>query len=150
MDKNYIIELIKDNRLQEAIKAIEKASEGSHLHNQVILLSSSYAEYAQMNRAATQDFQTLEMQRAKITSSLVSFVDELSPEDFNKINAPQKRKTYASTAEAMGGIDKKWYYIGGGVLLFFLILLLLPKGNDEKAQELIAARQFHPWEACPA
>ncbi len=130
MDKNYIIELLKANRLQEAIKAIEKASEGSHLHNQVIMLSSSYAEYVQLNRSATQDFQTLEMQRAKITNSLLSFLDELAPEAFDKADVPQTRRTYSPPAPTTGGIDKKWYYMGGGALLLLLILIFSPKGND--------------------
>jgi Effector-associated domain 11 len=133
MDRNYIVELIKDNRLQEALKAIEKATEGSHLHNQVILLSSSYAEYAQMNRAATQDFQTLEMQRAKITNSLLSFLDELSPDAFEKVSNTQTRKTYVEPVQESKTIDKKWYYIGGGVLLLLLIILLLPKGDNQTA-----------------
>lgn len=135
MDRNYIVELIKDNRLQEALKVIEKATEGSHLHNQAIMLSSSYAEYAQLNRNATQDFQTLEMQRAKITNSLLSFLDELSPEDFEKAQTTKTRKTHTSPDEPIGGIDKKWYYIGGGAVLLLLILILSSKGDSNPAAQ---------------
>jgi hypothetical protein len=134
MDRNYIVELIKDNRLQEAIKAIEKASEGSHLHNQVIMLSSSYAEYAELNRSATEDFETLQMQRAKITNRLLSVLDEISPEDLEKVTPPPavlKRPNYApqpseaSSLDTIGGIDKKWVMIGGGALAFLLVLYLI-------------------------
>ncbi len=134
MDRNYIVELIKANRLQEALKAIEKASEGSHLHNQAIMLSSSYAEYAQLNRTATQDFQTLEMQRAKITNSLLSFLDELAPEDFDKITASQARTTHTHTAPTTDGIDKKKYWYGaGGLVLVLLLIFFLTRPHDEPA-----------------
>lgn len=124
MDKNYIIELLKANRLQEALKAIEQASEGSHLHNQVIMLSSSYAEYVQLNRSATQDFQTLEMQRAKITNSLLSFLDELAPEDFEKADVQQTRiyqTPQTPQPSATIGINKNYLYIGGGILLLIIL-----------------------------
>lgn len=121
MDRNYIVELIKDNRLQEALKAIEKASEGTHLHNQAIMLSSSYAEYAKMNRSATQDFQTLEMQRAKITNSLLSFLDELSPEDFDKAAVKTTHTYKAPQPTPTVGINKNYLYIGGAVLLLLII-----------------------------
>ncbi len=131
MDKNYIIELLKENRLQEAIKAIEKASEGSHLHNQVIMLSSSYAEYVQLNRSATQDFQTLEMQRAKITNSLLSFLDELAPEDFEKAVGPQSRIDYVPPPSPTIGINKNYLYVGGGILLLFILYLAFSGPSED-------------------
>ncbi len=136
MDKNYIIELIQENRLQEAIKAIEKASKGSHLHNQVIMLSSSYAEYTELNRSATEDFETLQMQRAKITNRLLSVLDEISPEDLEKVTPPTPKQassavpqaTYAppqAEAATFGGIDKKWLMYGGGALALLLVIYLI-------------------------
>ncbi len=120
MDRNYIVELIKANRLQEALQAIEQASKGSHLHNQAIILSASYAEYAQLNRNATQDFQTLEMQRAKITNSLLSFLDELSPDDFEKVPIKQRNVPYTPQTESVK-IDKKYLYIGGALILLLIL-----------------------------
>ena len=122
MDRNYIVELIKDNRLQEALNAIEKASQGSHLHNQAIMLSSAYAEYAQANRTATQDFQTLEMQRAKITNSLLSFLDELSPEDFDKASARKQTIQYTPEPTFIDKVKEKWYWYAGGALVLFIII----------------------------
>jgi Effector-associated domain 11 len=130
MDRNYIVELIKENRLQEAIKVVEKAAKGSHLHNEIIMLSSSYSEYAQLNRSATQDFQTLEIQRAKITNSLLSFLDELSPEELAQLEMPKKQIQYAQSDESnqsvetmtkTTGIDPKMYLYGAGALLLLAI-----------------------------
>jgi hypothetical protein len=131
MDKNYIVELIKENRLQEAIKVIEKAAKGSHLHNQVIMLSSSYSEYSQLNRSATQDFQTLEIQRAKITNSLLSFLDELSPEELAKVEVAQMQAQYVQVDEPIAqttkttGIDPKMFLYGAGSLLLLAIAYLV-------------------------
>lgn len=132
MDRNYIVELIKENRLQEAIKAIEKASKGSHLHNQVILLSSSYAEYAELNRSATEDFETLQMQRAKITNRLLSFLDEISPEDLEKVAPPPKQSNYTppQTQTSAPTFDKKWLLYGGGALAVLLVIFLIASGGD--------------------
>ena len=130
MDRNYIVELIKANRLQEALKAIEKASQGSHLHNQAIILSASYAEYAQLNRTAAQDFQTLEMQRAKITNSLLSFLDELSPDDLEKVSLTPKHVEYTPPSSTIS-FNKNYLYIGGGLLLL-LILYFAFSGSEPK------------------
>jgi hypothetical protein len=125
MDRNYIVELIKENRLQEAIKVIEKAAKGSHLHNEIIMLSSTYSEYAQMNRSATQDFQTLEIQRAKITNSLLSFLDELSPEELAEVEMPTKQTQYvqqhAEPVAQTTGVNPKMYLYGAGALLLLAI-----------------------------
>jgi Effector-associated domain 11 len=141
MDKNYIIELIQQNCLQEAIKAIEKASKGSHLHNQVIMLSSSYAEYTELNRSATEDFETLQLQRAKITNRLLSVLDEIPPEDLEKVMPPPapKQPTYTppqasytppQAEKAVFGMDKKWLMFGGGALAVLLLIFLIPLGDD--------------------
>lgn len=148
MDKNYIIELIQQNRLQEAIKAIEKASKGSHLHNQVIMLSSSYAEYTELNRSATEDFETLQLQRAKITNRLLSVLDEIPPEDLEKVTLPPPSQATSTPSRAthavpqttyappqaddskLWGIDKKWLMFGGGALAVLLLLMFMPLGDD--------------------
>ncbi len=148
MDKNYIVELIQQNRLQDAIKAVEKASKGGHLHNQVIMLVSSYAEYTELNLSATEDLETLQMQKAKITSRLLSVLDEIPPEDLEKVtppplpkqtsytppqatyNAPQA--TYAAPQAETSkffGIDKKWAMFGGGAFAVLLLLMMLPSGD---------------------
>lgn len=132
MDRNYIVELIKENRLQEAIKALEQASKGSHLHKDVIMLSSSYSEYAQMNRAATQDFQTLEMKRAKITDSLLSVLDDLSPEDFESVKVVPKYAQHTTSVPATG-FDKKWLLYGAGLLLVLVIAYLAFGGKNDSA-----------------
>lgn len=149
MDKNYIIELIQQNRLQEAIKAIEKASKGGHLHNQVIMLASSYSEYAELNRSATEDFETLQMQRAKITNRLLSVLDEIPPEDLEKVAPPPPKQATSTTSRAthaapqtayappqaddskLWGIDKKWLTFGGGALATLLLLMLLVSMCDD-------------------
>lgn len=135
MDRNYIVELIKENRLQEAIKAIEKASKGSHLHNQVILLSSSYAEYAELNRSATEDFETLQLQRAKITNRLLSFLDEISPEDLEKVTPTPKQSNYSPPQAQTSAptFDKKWLIYGGGALAVLLVIFLIASGGDTEA-----------------
>ena len=86
IDRDTIVEFISDNRLQEALQALEKLTRGTHLHNQVVVLSSSYAEYSQLNRNAAQDFQTLEMQRTRI-SNLYSDKNKKDVEIYKIINA---------------------------------------------------------------
>ena len=121
LDRETIVELIGDNRLQEALQALEKLTRGTHLHNQVVVLSSSYAEYSQLNRNAAQDFQTLEMQRTRISNSLLSFLDELSPDDYQKavhVSTPIVQTPIQST-----GVNYKWLFIGGGGVLALIILI---------------------------
>jgi hypothetical protein len=129
MDRNYIVELIKSNRLQEAIKAIENATQGTHLHNQVISISAAFAEYTRMNRSATEDFQTLDIQRAKITNNLLSVLDEVEPEAL-KDKRPTATTTTSSTTP-FGGINKMYLYIGGGVLGLLLLMFIFGGGGDE-------------------
>ena len=115
MDRNYIVELIKSSRLQEALKALEKATHGSHLHNDIIAISAAYSEYARQNRSATEDFQTLEIQRAKITNSLLSVLDEISPEDLDDA------KETANVASPPATFNKMYVY---GIVGFLALLIL--------------------------
>ena len=130
LDRDTIVELISDNRLQEALQALEKLTRGTHLHNQVVVLSSSYAEYSQLNRNAAQDFQTLEMQRTRISNSLLSFLDELSPDDYVRtvnVSTPIVQTPIQSTS-----VNYKWLLIGGGGVLALIILIaIFSGGNDE-------------------
>jgi hypothetical protein len=137
MDKNQIVELIKENRLQEALKVVEQASKNSHLHKDVIMLSSSYAEYSKLNRNATQDFQTLEIQRARITDQLLSVLEELSPSDMDKISAPRFAPTYqgAITPDTLWGLPKRYVYIGGAVLLILLLYFFLSPTEELEPTE---------------
>lgn len=129
MNRDTIVELISDNRLQEALQALEKLTRGTHLHNQVIVLSSSYAEYSQLNRNATQDFQTLEMQRTRISNSLLSFLDELSPDDYQKVARIEPVKQLPAQSS---NVNYKWLLIGGsGVLVILLVIGLLSKEKGE-------------------
>lgn len=147
MDRNYIVELIKDNRLQEALKAIEKASKGSHLHNQIIMLSSSYSEYAQLNRSATQDFQTLEIQRAKITNSLLSYLDELSPEELAEVDVPPKAIHYAepvAPTPKTTGIDPKMYMYAAGALLLLVIAYFVFSKSEADSTEPMPTNTSQP------
>lgn len=130
VNRDTIVELISDNRLQEALQALEKLTRGTHLHNQVVVLSSSYAEYSQLNRNATQDFQTLEMQRTRISNSLLSFLDELSPDDYQK--AVHISQPIVPTQTQSSSINYKWLFIGGGGVLALIILIaILSGGGDE-------------------
>lgn len=129
INRDSIVELISDNRLQEALQSLEKVTRGTHLHNQVVVLSSSYAEYSQLNRNATQDFQTLEMQRTRISNSLLSFLDELSPDDYDSaVQTPQPAK---QTVMQQMGDNKKWLYVGGGVLLVFILIAVFSNGDSD-------------------
>ncbi|TAE53827.1 MAG: hypothetical protein EAZ89_07105, partial [Bacteroidetes bacterium] len=88
MGRTQIIELVKLNRLNEAIGLLEKATQATPMYNQVILLSATYSEYIQSSRNATQDFQTLEVLRARIVNNILWYLDELSPEMLQKIASP--------------------------------------------------------------
>lgn len=129
MDRNTIVEFISDNRLQEALQALEKLTRGTHLHNQVVVLSSSYAEYSQLNRNASQDFQTLEMQRTRISNSLLSFLDELSPDDYQK--AEYAEPSFKQPPVQPSSAKYKWLLIGGGGVFALLALIgLLAENKD--------------------
>ena len=131
VDRDTIVELISDNRLQEALKALEKLTRGTHLHNQVVVLSSSYAEYSQLNRNAAQDFQTLEMQRTRISNSLLSFLDELSPDDYQKAVHIPTPVVPTPTQSTGAGVNYKWLFIGGGgVLALFILIAIFSRSND--------------------
>ena len=110
-------------------------------------MSSSYAEYTELNRSATEDFETLQLQRAKITNRLLSVLDEISPEDLEKVTPPPKQAPYTppqatyvapqttyapqqAGASTLWGIDKKLLMFGGGALAVLLLLLFIPLGDD--------------------
>lgn len=154
--RNLLVDLIKTNRLGDAINALEKATEGTPMHNQMILLAATHAEYVQLNRSATQDFQTLETQRARITQSLLSMLDELPPEALSKLpevaapQAPRATATASAPASkayqapppqaASGGIPKWLKYGGAGMLLLLLILMLIPS-EDAPAEATVPDTQ---------
>ncbi len=153
MEKNQLIELIKQNRINEALKLVEKAVEGTDLQNEVILLASTYSEYAKLNRSATEDFNTLDMQRNRIVNRLLSFLDDLPAETLQQIPTPppvMASSSHAATpqpafqpqsafqAQARPGADgapiwKKYglYIIGG--LVGLVILIGLMSGDPEEA-----------------
>jgi len=134
MDRDQIVELISDNRLQEAIDAIENASRGTHLHNQIILLSSSFAEYSQLNRNATQDFQTLEVQRARIISNLLALLDELSRAKTQKPSAAAtpSPNPFAPPPAPKTSAGRKWiWYAAGGLLVVIVLIIALSGGSDD-------------------
>ena len=130
INRDNIVELISDNRLQEALQALEKLTRGTHLHNQVVVLSSSYAEYTQLNRNAAQDFQTLEMQRTRISNSLLSFLDELSPEDYQKAAHIPTPVVQTPSQLTSAGVNYKWLFIGGGGVLALIILIAVFSNNN--------------------
>lgn len=136
MDRNYIVELIKANRLQEALKALEEASKGGYLHNDIINISAAFSEYTRLNRSATEDYQTLDIQRAKITNRILSVLDELSPEDLQAIAKPAVVHSMPKAAAATPSFfDNKTYLygtIGIAALIIIVLVLLLTgsKGND--------------------
>ncbi len=140
IDRDTIVEFISDNRLQEALQALEKLTRGTHLHNQVVVLSSSYAEYSQLNRNAAQDFQTLEMQRTRISNSLLSFLDELSPDDYQKAAyvEPSVKQPPVQSSSA----KYKWLLIGGGGVFALLVLIgLLSENKDVSTNTTVVPSQ---------
>jgi hypothetical protein len=139
MDRNYIVELIKSSRLQEALKALEKATHGSHLHNDIIAISAAYSEYARQNRSATEDFQTLEIQRAKITNSLLSVLDEISPEDLESI----KTSSIAPPPPPAASFNKMYLYGIVGFLALIILFFVFSGGDtvDETANTQTVTQQ---------
>ena len=104
------------------------------------MLSSSYSEYAQLNRSATQDFQTLEMQRAKITNSLLSYLDELSPEELAQVDVPPKAIHYAepvAQTPKTTSINPKMYMYAAGALLLLVIAYFIFSKSDSAEPEFI-------------
>lgn len=160
MDRNYIVELIKENRLQEALKAIEKASKDKHLKNEIIMLSSTYSEYAKANRTAAQDYETLEMQRAKITSRLLSILDEISPEDLEEVQVKPNRIAHSphstpeynpSPSQATPSATNKLYmYIASGLVVLAAIYMVVPKGTPTTPASTITATTATTTTATPA
>jgi Effector-associated domain 11 len=138
MDKNYIIELIKNNQLQDALKVMESASKEGDLHNDIISISATYSEYVRSNRSATEDFQTLEIQRARITKSMLSVLEDIPETAFEKLPKPALRET-PQTFSAPTQISEplsfftqyKSFVIGGGVVLFLLIGFCALSGDGD-------------------
>ena len=141
MDKNYIVELIKDNRLQDAIKALEAASKDGDLKNDLISISASYAEYARLNRTAAEDHETLSIQRARITNRLLSVLDEFTPEQLEAAPMPKitprteiaiettPRRTSNETPSFLQ--NKPLLYGIGGVLALLIIIFLVAGGSGD-------------------
>lgn len=148
MEKNLIIELIKQNRIAEAIDMLEKASIGTDTHHELILLASSFSDYAKKNRTATLDSHTLEMQRNQITNKVLYYLDEVPAEALSAIPSPPMRDTSSQqsqsqshhTAQSFAGHSqvpaqkasplKKYGLIGGGVIAVVVILFGLDGGDD--------------------
>ena len=140
MDKNYIVELIKDNRLQDAIKALEAASKDGDLKNDLISISASYAEYARLNRTAAEDHETLSIQRARITNRLLSVLDEFTPEQLEAAPMPKitpradtlmeaaRQRSNNETASFLQ--NKPLLYGIGGILALLLIIFLVVRGGN--------------------
>ena len=149
MEKNQLIELIKQNRIGEALNLVEKAVEGTDLQNEVILLSSTFSEYSKLNRSATEDFNTLEMQRNRIVNRLLSFLDDLPPETLKQIPTPppvkaapaqpapqpafQSQPAYQAGSDGAPVWKKYGIYLIGGLIGLIILINVLGGGDPEPA-----------------
>ncbi len=142
MEKNLIIELIKQNRIGEAIDMLEKASIGTDTHHELILLASAFSDYAQKNRTATVDSQTLEMQRNQITNKVLYYLDEVPAEALSAMTPPPMPKKRAepnfnaqSAFSASGNAPQpkapwlKYGLIGAAAMVVLIILIGI--GSDD-------------------
>lgn len=155
MDKNQVIELIKQNRLGEAIDLIEKASSGTDLHTDIIMLASAYSDYTKKNRHATHDINTLEAKRNRITHQLLAYLDEvpadalaeMSPPPPSQAPAPESRErepiaagpsAAAFPTNPPGEAPKPWLkyaLIGGGGIALILAYFMMSEPVDEYTYE---------------
>ena len=148
MDKNQVIELIKQNRLGEAIELIEKASSGTDLHTDIIMLASAYSDYAKKNRHATHDINTLEAKRNRITHQLLAYLDEVPADALASMSPPpaqpaassrEREPIAAGPAAAFptnppGAAPKPWLkyaLIGGGIGAAILAFFVMTEPADE-------------------
>jgi Effector-associated domain 11 len=95
MKKEIITELIEDNRFKEAIDLLKKETKGTHLYNQVILLSASYDDYLKLEITGVEDFSVRSQRRAQLVNGLLHTVDKVvelkpppSPITMPKIERP--------------------------------------------------------------
>ena len=165
MDKNQVIELIKQNRLGEAIELIEKASSGTELHTDIIMLASAYSDYAKKNRHATHDINTLEAKRNRITHQLLAYLDEVPESALADMTPPpvsppdnRDREPVAAgpTAAAFptnppGEAPKPWlkYALigGGGVALILAFMMMSGPADDYPYEdEAVAAAPLPEYE----
>lgn len=143
MEKNLIIELIKQNRIGEAIDMLEKASIGTDTHHELILLASAFSDYAQKNRTATLDSQTLEMQRNQITNKVLYYLDEVPADALAAMTPPpMPRRRTESSSHAQSAFSSppsapqpkmpwlKYALMGAAAVLVLIILIGLGESDD--------------------
>ncbi len=166
MEKNHLIELIKQNRLKEAIELMEDASEGTPIYNQMIMLSSTFSEYTRLNRSATHDFETLEMQRKRIANTLMEYLDEMPQESLQRISSmvatstkPQPSPAFfaspafasssATPAKSSQPVSIKGIAFGaaGVILLIILLVWWADDSPSESPQESSTPTFFDAGEA---
>lgn len=143
MEKNQIIELIKQNRISEAIDMLEKASVGTDTHHELILLASSFSDYAKKNRTATLDSHTLEMQRNQITNKVLYYLDELPADALSRMAPPPVSPKSESTYTAQPAFSAshnpqpkskspalKYGLIGAGAVIALIIAIGLGSSDE--------------------
>lgn len=144
MEKNLIIELLKQNRIGEAIDMLEKATAGTDTHHELILLASAFSDYAKKNRTATVDSQTLEMQRNQITNKVLYYLDEVPVEALTgMVPPPPPKRSDSSSHHAQSAFSSpsttsskpkssalKYGLIGAGAVIALFVAIGLG-GTDE-------------------
>jgi Effector-associated domain 11 len=81
MDKPKIRQLIGANRLDEAIKELLKATEHTHHHNDVLLLSTRLNEYKSQQIKGIASSSELNQLRNQIADAMLSIINEFSEKD---------------------------------------------------------------------
>ncbi|MBV6425974.1 MAG: hypothetical protein KIPDCIKN_00465 [Haliscomenobacter sp.] len=87
MSKDQLRELIAQNRLKETIDTLMALTRNTRLFDEVIHQSSRFAQYEKLIIQGTEETDTLEQRRDKISIALLHLVDQL-PEDIGSSSSP--------------------------------------------------------------
>jgi hypothetical protein len=131
MKKDFVIELIEDNRLKEALDELKKATKGTHLYNQVILLSANYEDNLKLEITGMEDYSVRSQKHAQLVNALLLMTDKVvehepkpSPIPLPNIQMPQ-----------MGVKQLKMIGIGLGLAVMLVGMVYFVKTTDWQSLE---------------
>lgn len=126
MDKSNFHQLIAENRLDEAIRALLALTQGTHRHQDALLLSAQYNEYKNLQIRGTESSAELDRRRNKIAHALLQLVDEL-PDNTGTATPTPTPPAPPTTGPDTGRLPSKmpfWFSVGAFAVLLAISLFV--------------------------